>query len=168
MHEVMPISQHGCSSSSQQKCQHAHDDVCSTGPFPSLPAPTMVPRPPGLCTLHSSTSYLLRGLYQGSSLLPSKHGLCNQMMNKAHRSYSNQPNNKEVLFHIQKFRLRMDAADFNLTSPDIILDSNNQSSYEFNNTSNTTSYNGSYDLMYILRKVSIAIFSIVLAFGIMR
>ncbi|KAM4016267.1 formyl peptide receptor 2-like isoform 2-T2 [Anomaloglossus baeobatrachus] len=41
-----------------------------------------------------------------------------------------------------------------------------RSSYEFNNTSNTTSYNGSYELMYILRKVSIAIYSIVFALRI--
>ncbi|KAM4016596.1 N-formyl peptide receptor 2-like isoform 1-T4 [Anomaloglossus baeobatrachus] len=78
----------------------------------------------------------------------------------------NLSNNKEVLFHIQKFRLRMDAADFNLTLPEMFLDSDNQSSYEFNNTSNTTSYNGSYDYMYIIQKVAITIFSIVLAFGI--
>ncbi|KAM4016269.1 formyl peptide receptor 2-like isoform 2-T2 [Anomaloglossus baeobatrachus] len=60
----------------------------------------------------------------------------------------------------------MDAADFNLTSPEMILDSDNQSCYEFINTSNTTSYNGSYDFMYILRKVAITIFSIVFALGI--
>ncbi|KAM4016146.1 C3a anaphylatoxin chemotactic receptor-like [Anomaloglossus baeobatrachus] len=65
-----------------------------------------------------------------------------------------------------RLRLRMDAADFNLTLPDIIPDFNNQSSYEFNNTSNTTSYSSSHDLLYIMQNVSIAIFSIVLALGI--
>ncbi|KAM4015264.1 formyl peptide receptor 2-like [Anomaloglossus baeobatrachus] len=60
----------------------------------------------------------------------------------------------------------MDAADFNPISPDIILDFNNQSSYEFNNTSNTTSYNGSHHLMYIIQNVSITIYTIIFALGI--
>ncbi|KAM4016611.1 C3a anaphylatoxin chemotactic receptor-like [Anomaloglossus baeobatrachus] len=60
----------------------------------------------------------------------------------------------------------MDAADFNLTLPDIILDFYNQSSYEFNNTSNTTSYNGSHHLMYIMQNVSITIYTIIFALGI--
>ncbi|XP_075183316.1 formyl peptide receptor 2-like [Anomaloglossus baeobatrachus] len=49
-----------------------------------------------------------------------------------------------------------------------------RSSYEFNNTSNTTSYNGSYDLMSgnyndyinVVQKISITLFSIVFALGI--
>ncbi|XP_077112431.1 C3a anaphylatoxin chemotactic receptor-like [Ranitomeya variabilis] len=57
----------------------------------------------------------------------------------------------------------MDAADVNQTLPDITLDDNNQSSYEYNRTGGT--YYDFPDYLYVIQKISIVLYIIIFALG---
>ncbi|XP_073426013.1 formyl peptide receptor 2-like [Dendrobates tinctorius] len=59
----------------------------------------------------------------------------------------------------------MDTADLNQTLPDLTLDDDNQSSYEYNKTGGT--YYDFPDYLYVIQKFSIALYIIIFALGTM-